>query len=86
MLDRLPAPDSYHAVPTITEPSRCYAIPNQGVDHDVWTSAWSWADRNRVSCELHLARIRFWIPERLESEFVLRYSEVCYRVPEEDYI
>ena len=86
MFDRLPATNSYHAVPTITEPSRCYGIPNQGIDHDLWSSAWRWADRNRICCSVHLARIRFWIPERLLTEWLLRYGEVCYRVPEEDYI
>lgn len=86
MFDRLPTTNSYHAVPTITEPSRCYAIPNQGVDHDVWTSAWRWAERHRLCAEVHLARIRFWIPKRLETEFVLRYGDLCYRVYEEDYI
>ncbi len=78
--------NGYHAIPTITEPCRCYAIPNQGIDHDLWTSAWRWADRNRVCCEVHLARLRFWIPERLETEWLLRYGDTVYRVPEHDYI
>ena len=82
----MPATNSYHAVPTETEPMRCYALPNQGIDHDLWTSAWSWADRLRLPAEVHLARIRIWVPERYESEFILRYSDVVYRVPEEDYI
>lgn len=86
MSSRMSTTDRYHAVPTITEPSRCYAIPNQGVDHDVWTSAWSWADRNRLCCEVHLARIRFWIPERLLTEWLLRYGDISHRVAEEDYI
>ncbi len=86
MSSTVPGRNSYHAVPTITEPSRCWAIPNQGIDHDLWTSAWRWADRNKICCEVHLARLRFWIPERLETEWILRYSAYTYRVPEEDYI
>lgn len=86
MFSPMSTPNSHLAVPTLTEPARCYGILNQGTDYDLWTSAWSWADRNQVCAEVHLARIRYWIPERLETEWLLRYGEVCHRVAEEDYI
>lgn len=86
MFSPMHTPNSHTIVPTITEPCRCYGIANQGTDWDLWTSAWSWADRNRLPAEIHLARIRFWIPHRLETEWLLRYGEVAHRVAEEDYI
>lgn len=78
--------NSSAVIPTMTEPRRCYALPNQDIDPNLWLAVWSWAHSHHLESELHLARIRIWIPSALESEFVLRYSEVVYRVPEQDYI
>ena len=86
MPSTMPAQNSHSTQPTITEPARCYAIPNYEINYDLWSSAWSWHQRNSLCAEVHIMRIRYWIPERLEAEFLLRYGDTAYRVPEEDYV
>jgi hypothetical protein len=70
-----------------SQPMHCYGILNQDLDHG-GSSAWTWAHVNRIPQEAHLNRCRYWLPvgSALEAEFVLRYTEIIHRVPEEDYI
>ena len=65
----------------------CYAILNSDLDHG-GHSAWTWARVNRIPREAHLNRCRYWLPmdSKLEAEFVLRYTEIIHRVPQEDYV
>ncbi len=70
-----------------SQPMHCYGILN--TDLDVGGShAWTWARENRIQREAHLNRCRYWftVGSSLESEFVLRYWEIAFRVPEEDYV
>ena len=64
----------------------CYGILNQDLDHG-GSSAWTWAQTHHIQREAHLNRCRYWlvVGSQLESEFLLRYSEIAHRVPEEDY-
>jgi hypothetical protein len=66
---------------------RCYGILNSDLDVG-GSSAWTWAHVNRIQQEAHLNRCRYWLPinSALESEFVLRYSSIIHRVPEEDIL
>ena len=66
---------------------RCYGILNQDLLQG-GSSAWRWAQTNRIPCEAHLNRCRYWLPRdsALESEFVLRYTSILHRVPEEDIL
>jgi hypothetical protein len=63
----------------------CYGILNEDLDLG-GSSAIDWARNNRIRCEPHLNRCRYWLPisSALESEFVLRFSSVIHRVPEKD--
>lgn len=72
---------------TVQKPMRCYGILNTDLDHG-GSSAWTWAQQNRIPAEAHLNRCRYWIPtdSQLESEFLLRYWEIIHRVPQEDYV
>jgi len=72
---------------TVQEPMRCYGILNEHLDHGGHL-AWAWAQANNLPQEVHLNRCRYWIPtaSALESEFVLRYTAIIHRVPEEDYV
>jgi len=65
----------------------CYAILNSDLAQG-GSSAWTWAHNNRIQREAHLNRCRYWLPvgSKLESEFVLRYTEIAFRVPEEDVV
>ena len=65
----------------------CYGILNSLLDQG-GSSAWTWARENRIQQEAHLNRCRYWLPKgsALESEFVLRYTSIIHRVPEEDYV
>ena len=65
---------------------RCYGILNQDLALG-GSAAWIWARENRIQREAHLNRCRYWLPRdsALESEFVLRYTSIIHRVPEEDY-
>jgi hypothetical protein len=65
----------------------CYGILNSDLDHG-GSHAWSWAACNRIQAEAHLNRCRYWfvVGSSLESEFVLRYTEIAFRVPEEDHV
>ena len=65
----------------------CYGILNQHIDLGAG-SAIDWARHNRIRCEIHLNRCRYWIPRAsaLESEFVLRFSHIAHRVPEHDIL
>ena len=65
----------------------CYGILNSLLDQG-GHSAWSWAQANRIECEVHLNRCRYWLPigSALEAEFVLRYWEIIHRVPQEDNV
>jgi hypothetical protein len=72
---------------TVQTPMHCYGILNSYLDQG-GHSAWSWAQSQGLPTEVHLNRCRYWIPtdSALESEFVLRYSSILHRVPEEDYV
>jgi len=72
---------------TVQEPMRCYGILNEHLDHGGHL-AWAWAQCHNLPMEAHLNRCRYWIPtaSALESEFVLRYTAIIHRVPEEDYV
>ena len=72
---------------TVQTPMRCYGIVNDYLDHG-GHAAWAWAQSNNLPQEVHLNRCRYWIPTDsvLESEFVLRYTSIIHRVPEEDYV
>ena len=72
---------------TVQEPMRCYGILNTDLDSG-GHHAWSWAQTHKLPTEVHLNRCRYWIPtaSTLESEFVLRYTAIIHRVPEEDYV
>jgi hypothetical protein len=38
----------------------------------------AWIHRRGVGYELHLARVRFWVPEgQLLTEFLLNFAECC---------
>lgn len=86
MFSPMHTPNSHAIVPTITEPCRCYAITYSLMDWEAYSSAWSWAHRRGVVAEVHMARLKFWIPEAVETEFLLRYGDYSYRVPKDDYI
>jgi hypothetical protein len=64
----------------------CYGVLNSDLDHG-GSSAWTWAYNNNIQQEAHLNRCRYWLHagSSLESEFVLRFSTILHRVPEEDY-
>ena len=66
---------------------RCYGILNSDLDSG-GHAAWRWAQHNGIQYEAHLNRCRYWLPKgsALESEFVLRYTAIIHRVPEEDYV
>ena len=66
---------------------RCYGILNQDLTQG-GASAWTWAQTHRIQSEAHLNRCRYWLPKgsALESEFVLRYTSIIHRVPQEDYV
>ena len=66
---------------------RCYGILNQDLAQG-GHAAWTWAHANRIQSEAHLNRCRYWLPRdsALESEFVLRYTSIIHRVPEEDLV
>jgi len=72
---------------TVQEPMRCYGILNSYLDSG-GHAAWMWVQSQGLPTEAHLNRCRYWIPtdSALESEFVLRYSSIIHRVPEEDYV
>ena len=65
----------------------CYGILNQDLALG-GSAAWTWARENRIQREAHLNRCRYWLPRdsALESEFVLRYTSIIHRVPEEDHV
>jgi hypothetical protein len=65
----------------------CYGILNQDLDSG-GSSAWTWAYDNNIPCEVHLNRFRYWLPvgSSLESEFVLRFTSIIHRVPQEDMV
>ena len=65
----------------------CYGILNSHLDQG-GDQAITWAGHNHIRCELHLNRCRYWLPigSALESEFVLRYTSIIHRVPEEDIL
>ena len=45
-----------------------------------------WITSNQIKFEPHLNRTRFWVPNGiLMTEFLLKYSEVCSKVLDEDY-
>ncbi len=70
-----------------SQPMHCYGILNSDLDSG-GSHAWTWARENRIQREAHLNRCRYWfvVGSSLESEFVLRYWEIAFRVPEEDYV
>jgi hypothetical protein len=70
-----------------SQPMRCYGILNSDLDSG-GSYAWTWARVNHIQREAHLNRCRYWfvVGSSLESEFVLRYTEIAFRVPEEDYV
>jgi hypothetical protein len=72
---------------TVQEPMRCYGILNSDLDVG-GSSAWTWAQTHKLVAEAHLNRCRYWLPtdSALESEFLLRYTAIIHRVPEEDYV
>jgi hypothetical protein len=80
-------PKLYAFDQTVQEPMRCYGILNTDLDSG-GHHAWTWAHTNNIPCEAHLNRCRYWLPtdSQLESEFVLRYTDIIHRVPEEDYV
>jgi|Laugrespbdmm15dd_1035085.scaffolds.fasta_scaffold48384_2 hypothetical protein len=42
-----------------------------------------WLVHNGIKNEIHLNRIRFWVPEGLVlTEFLLKYSDTCVSVEE----
>lgn len=42
-----------------------------------------WIKTNKIPCELHLNRTRFWVPDGvLFTEFSLKYSDVCIKMVE----
>lgn len=42
-----------------------------------------WVIHNDIKYEIHLNRIRFWVPEgSVLTEFLLKYSDVCPPVEE----
>lgn len=65
---------------------RCYAILNSNL-HTGGTAAWSWAQDKDIQRQVHLNRCVYWlaIGSQLEFQFVLRYSAITHRVPQEDY-
>lgn len=65
----------------------CYGVLNSLLDQG-GSSAWTWAQTHHIQREAHLNRCRYWLPRgsALESEFVLRYTSIIHRVPEEDYV
>jgi len=72
---------------TVQTPMRCYGILNSLLDSG-GHHAWQWAQSRNLPTEAHLNRCRYWLPKgsALESEFVLRYTSILHRVPEEDYV
>jgi hypothetical protein len=72
---------------TIQTPMRCYGILNSDLD-PLGHAAWTWAQTQGLPAEAHLNCCRYWLPtdSALESEFLLRYTEIIHRVPQEDYI
>jgi hypothetical protein len=72
---------------TVQTPMRCYGILNSDLDSG-GHHAWMWAQSRNLPTEAHLNRCRYWIPtdSKLESEFVLRYTSIIHRVPEEDHV
>ena len=65
----------------------CYGVLNSLLDQG-GSTAWTWAQTHHIQREAHLNRCRYWLPRgsALESEFVLRYTSIIHRVPEEDYV
>lgn len=65
---------------------RCYGISNSDLDAG-GTAAWRWAQAHHIECQAHLNRCVYWlaIGSALEFQFVLRYSAIAHRVPQEDY-
>jgi hypothetical protein len=46
-----------------------------------FTSVISWIHRRDIEYELHLARVRFWVPEGpILTEFLLQFAECCQLV------
>jgi hypothetical protein len=42
-----------------------------------------WIKDNKIPCEFHLNRTRFWVPDGiLFTEFLLKYSDVCTKMIE----
>jgi len=80
-------PRLYAFEQTVQTPMRCYGILNSDLDHG-GHHAWSWAQTHKLVTEAHLNRCRYWLPtdSALESEFLLRYTSIIHRVPEEDYV
>jgi len=80
-------PKLYAFEHTVHSPMHCYGILNTDLDHG-GSLAWSWAQSHKLPTEAHLNRCRYWLPvgSALEAEFVLRYTDIIHRVPEEDYI
>lgn len=45
----------------------------------------NWLKVNKIKIELHLNRIRFWVPDGpVLTDFLLRFSNVCPAVAESD--
>ena len=80
-------PKLYAFEHTVQEPMHCYGILNSDLDSG-GHAAWTWAHNNNIQAEAHLNRCRYWLPvgSALESEFVLRFTSITHRVPEEDYV
>ena len=54
---------------------RHYSIP--ALDHN-FTRVMQWIDRRNIRYELHLARVRFWVPEGvILTEFLLQFADSC---------
>ena len=54
---------------------RHYSIPSLDPQ---FATVIAWIHRRGVGYELHLARVRFWVPEgQLLTEFLLNFAECC---------
>lgn len=47
-----------------------------------FTEVTTWIRENKLTCEVHLNRTRFWVPEELLSEFINAYGGYCDFVPD----
>ena len=54
--------------------------------HEKFQEVCDYIVENKLACEVHLNRTRFWIPESMHAAFLGQWGAVCeYVYPDEDY-